>query len=642
MNSESSMDQVLIEKLTHILEVNFHKEGFSAKKLAKKAGLSRSKLHRKLYSIKGKSTSKFIREFRLEKALIMLQNNVATASEIAYDVGFSSPQYFSKCFQDYYGYTPGEVKHRTYSNIEDTKDAQKEELTGGFQNIIETIRNRISLFTKRMIWINTFGLVLVSIFSYYLYTNYYFSSEPNSTDSNEISIAIIPFKNLSEHIENQYFADGMMDDILHHLSSVHGLVVKSRQSSEKYRESDKTIIKIGKELGADYLLEGSVQKEKDSIRIILQLINAKQGNQVWAENYDFELKQVFTIQSEISEQIARRLNIVISSLESGHLRNTPTENLEAYNLYLKGRFFWHRRTEEGLNKSIHYYEKAIELDSNYALAYAGLADSYFIMAWHGENDRNEAFRKGKRFTLKALSIDNTNPAPYATLGGIATWYEWNWKDAENDFKHAITLNPNYATAHQWYSELLDILGKNNKAREQIDLAIKLNPNSSVMYSTSAMIFAKVGLYDNALIDANKAKEINKNQTWPYWIIFEIFSKQGRNDEAMNELEEMWNLESNLEMAKASRVAYDKSGINGVYKYIIDFDLEKGYAQNQAYRMAQKYAFIKQNENALEWIEVAFNNHDLEIPKIKNDPYFKDLHNEPRFKAILKKMDLEGQ
>lgn len=640
MNSEYSMDQVLIEKLTNILEVNFDKENFGVKKLAKKAGLSRSKLHRKLHSIKGKSTSKFIREYRLEKALSMLQNNVATASEISYRVGFSSPQYFSKCFQDYYGYTPGEAKYRTHSLIEDNKETKKKELIGGFQKRIETIKNRINLISKRMIWVNTLGVVLISVFSYYLYSNYYFSSETHSTDGNERSIAIIPFNNLSDNIENQYFADGMMDDILHHLSGIKGLVVKSRQSSERYRESDKSIIKIGKELGADYLLVGSVQKQEDRIRIIVQLIEAKQDSHVWAKNYDFELKQVFAVQSEISEQIAHQLNMVISSLESGQIKNTPTENLEAYNLYLKGRFFWHRRTEVDMKKSIIYFEKAVELDSTYALAYAGLADSYFIITWYGWPVNKYSFNKAKEYALKALSIDNTIPAPHATLGGIATWYEWNWKDAEKEFKKAITLNPNYATAHQYYAELLDILGRNKEAREQIDLAIKLNPNSFMMHSISAMLYTKAGLYDKALIDANRAKEIDKNQGWPYWIIFESYRNLGRNDEAITEMEEWWNLEPNLEMAKASRVAYDKSGINGFYKYIIDYDLEKGYAHKQAYVMAQKYAFIEENEKALEWIERAMINKELGIIQIKNDPYFKDLHNEPRFKAILKQMGLE--
>jgi len=234
----------------------------------------------------------------------MLQNNVATASEVSYRVGFSSLQYFSKCFQDYYGYTPGEAKYRTHSLIDDNKETKKKELTGGFQNIVETKKNRKKIFSKRIFWISSLAIVLISVFSYYLFSNYYFTSKTLSTDSNDRSIAIIPFKNLSDNIENQYFSDGMMDDILNHLSGIQGLVVKSRQSSERYHESDKSMIKIGKELGADYLLEGSVQKQEDSIRIIVQLIDAKQDNHVWAENYDFELKQVFAVQSQISKQIA--------------------------------------------------------------------------------------------------------------------------------------------------------------------------------------------------------------------------------------------------------------------------------------------------------------------------------------------------
>ncbi len=451
------------------------------------------------------------------------------------------------------------------------------------------------------------------------------------------SIAVIPFKNLSENVENQYFADGMMDDILNHLSSIQGLKVKSRQSSERYRESDKSIPQIGGELGANYLLEGSVQKHNDSIRIIVQLIDAKNDNHLWSHKYDSELKNVFTIQSEISKQIANELNAVISPFETDQIEKTPTKNLEAYNLYLKGRFFWHRRYLEDLHKSIHYFNQALELDSTFALAYAGLADSYYVMTFKRDLNRDSLLNLSANYAEKALSFDNNNAEVHATLGGILCYKDWNWEASENEFKLAIELNPNYATAYQWYAELLDILGRNKEARKQIEIALELNPNSYVIQATSAMLYVKEGNFDKAIIEANKAKEIDKSNGWAYWIIFESYWNQGKDDEAIAEQEESWILEPNMEMAKESRKAYDKDGIKGVYKYIIDYDLEKGFASKQPLLMAEKYAFLEENEKALDWLEKAFEQHN--IGPIKNNPYYKNIKSEPRFIALLEKMGL---
>lgn len=452
------------------------------------------------------------------------------------------------------------------------------------------------------------------------------------------SIAVIPFKNLSGNIENQYFADGMMDDILNHLSSIQTLEVKSRQSTERYRESDKSIPQIARELDANYLLEGSVQKYKDSIRVIVQLIDAKNDTHLWSHRYDSELKNVFTIQSEISKQIANELNAVISPFETEQIEKTPTKNLEAYNLYLKGRFFWHRRHLEDLHKSIHYFKRALELDSTFALAYAGLADSYYVMPFNlNIKEGDSVFTIAKEYAQEALSLDKNNAEVHATLGGILCFRDWNWEASEKEFKLAIKLNPNYATAYQWYAELLDILGRNKEARKQIEMALKLNPNSYVIQATSAMLYIKAGNFEKALIDANSAKEIDKNNGWAYWIIFESYWNQGEDDKAIAEMLEWWNLEPNLEMAKGSREAYDKDGIKGVYKYIIDYDLQNGYADKQPFLMAEKYAFIKEEQIALDWLEKGYEQHQL--GPIKNNLYFKNIKTEPRFIALLEKMGL---
>ncbi|MGB5507787.1 hypothetical protein [Robiginitalea sp.] len=452
------------------------------------------------------------------------------------------------------------------------------------------------------------------------------------------SIAVIPFKNLSGNIENQYFADGMMDDILNHLSGIRTLEVKSRQSAERYRESDKSIPQIGRELGTNYLLEGSVQKHEDSIRVIVQLIDAKNDIHLWSHRYDSELKNVFAIQSEISKQIANELNAVISPFETQQIEKTPTENLEAYSMYLKGRFFWHRRSEDGIYKSIDFFNQAIELDSTYTLAYSGLADSYFVMPFHiSVNNRDSVFAIAKEYAQKALSFDKNNAEVHATLGGILCHKDWNWEASEKEFKLAIKLNSNYATAYQWYAELLDFLGRNQEAREKIDIALKLNPNSVIIQIISAALYIKDGNFDKAIIAANRGKEIDKSNPSVYWILFESYWRQGADDTAIAEIEEWGKLDPGNDMIERCRKAYDKEGIKGFYKSVIDYDLQNGYADYQPIYMAEKYALLGEEEKALDWIEKAFEQHN--VGAIKNNIYFKNIKTEPRFIAILEKMGL---
>ena len=646
MNSELSMDQALIEKLITILEVNLDKENFGVKQLAFEAGLSRSQLHRKLNSIVGKSASKFIREFRLKKAMVMLQNNVATASEIAYRVGFSSPTYFNTCFHDYYGYPPGEVKFRNPAINKEKEDSQNLESIKSPQFITEIKTGNKKQLSKRMVWINTFLIILLGVISYNLYQKYQVNDSAGIPviDNKDKSIAIIPFKNLSLNTDNQYFIDGMIDDILNHLSTIDGLLVKSSQSSEKYRESDKSTIEIGKELDANYLLDGSVQKYKDSIRLIIQLIDAKKDIHLWADSYDFELNQVFAIQSKISHHIANELNAIISPFEEEQLIKTPTDNLEAYNLYLKGRYFWHRRTEEDLNRSIQYYNQAIKLDTTFALAYAGLADTYYVMPWwKNVKDLDSVFNLAKKYAEKTLSIDKNNAEAHATLGGILCFKDWNWEASENELKLAININPNYGTAHQYYAELLEILGRAKEAREQIDLALRLNPNSYIMTQISARLYYKNGLYEKAIIEANKAKELNIKSLGPYFLIVNCYTYLGKNEEAMAEWEEEINLNPNpdLEFNEGLRKAFKTGGVKGYWRVITDSMLNSDHPEKYAFSIASNLAYLGEIEKALDWLELAYEQRSQAIIRIKCNYDFKVLRNEPRFLAILEKLNLGG-
>ena len=462
----------------------------------------------------------------------------------------------------------------------------------------------------------------------------------------ENSIAIIPFKNLSDNRENQYFADGMMDEILNHLSSIQGLEVKSRQSSERYRESDKSIPQIGGELGANYLLEGSVQKHNDSIRIIVQLIDAINDKHLWSHKYDSELKNVFTIQSKISKQIANELNTVISPIEILQIDKRPTENLEAYNFYLKGRFYWRLRTEEDLNKSIYYFNQALEQDSTYALAYAGLADSYYIMAWWGWYPKNEGFNKGKEFAMKAIAIDNNIAEAHTTLGGILTWHEWKWVEAERELKLAISLNPNYANAHHYYYELLEVLCRNEEARNQINLALELNPYSLIMNRQNAYSYYKIEDYKKAIELFYKAIDLEAGNNMLIYAeklsLIKCYINLGLNELAIETIKKFISTDSELDKIVLDDI-YLKSGIEGSVSWFINWLFEHKSEKFIDDRMiASYYNLIGDSQNALKLLEKAFEEGDSGMPFIKNNPDFNSIKTEPRYIALLEKMGLEDK
>ena len=359
------------------------------------------------------------------------------------------------------------------------------------------------------------------------------------------------------------------------------------------------------------------------------------------KNYDFELKEVFTVQSTLSKQIAQELNTVLSPVELEHIEKVPTDNLEAYKLYLNGRFFWYQKTKIDLERSIDYYNKALELDSTYALAYSGLADTYLHMAGWGWYPREEGLMKAKKFTLKALSIDNDIAEAHATLGGLLAYGEWNWNEAEKEFKHAISLNPNYATVHEYYSQMLDVMGKSKEARKEINLALSLNPFSASINSLSTIYYYRSDDYKKALSEIKKNQKDFENHPLFIKNSFNVYIQQEKYSEAVSELVRKMKMnEMTAKYCDTIRKVYKDLEIEGVFRWLIDYDLKN--SPGGTYFLAQKYAFLGENENALTMLEKCFKERDIWAPYMKGNPYFKKLHNEPRFKAILEKMGLADQ
>jgi len=634
MNLSLSSDKEFIAKLSEIVLANLGNENFGVEQLVEQSGLSSSVIRQRLKIISKKTTTQFINEVRLKQALKILQEGDATASVAAYKTGFGSPTYFNKCFHDFYGFPPGEARKRFLNEIESNSSVPD-------QNQIDAKPAKRLKSKQKVILSISAGFLILAILGFLIYPvvlNY--SGKTIFKEKNhEKSIAVLPFKNLSENPDNQYFADGIMEDILNQLNRIDELRVISRTSIEQFRDIDKTTSEIAKELNVNYILEGSVLQYEKKARVFVQLIEVRNDQLLFSEKFDTDLSDIFTIQSYIARQVADKLQATLSIDEIKQLEKIPTRNSEAYILYQKGRFFWNRRTEEGVRKSKEYFEKATMEDPDYALAWAGLADAYFILTWWGwYSPSAEGYEKAKSYAQKAIEIDKNLAEAHTVLGGILNWYNWDWKAAEEELNLAIRLNPNYATAHQYYAELLDILNFDDKAREQIDIAINLEPFSPVKHGISSMLYYNEANFEEALKECHEIKLLEKKYVPAYIYAFKIYYQQKNDSSAINELKLMLQADaSTIKYVQEIEKIYDELGVEGLMKWLIEERIS--YPELIRLNLPSFYALSGNKEKAIECLEKNFTENKNEICRIISNRDLAILHDDPRYLKLVDKMGL---
>lgn len=645
MEGLTSMNQVLIGRLTQIIHENLDKEDFGVNELAAAAGMSRSSIHRRLKYYTKRSASQFMREVRLRKAMEMLRQEVATASEISYRVGFNSPTYFNTCFHHYFGYPPGEVKKRNFAE-QQTRTSNGEdgpETSGQKQVIIAKKGVHWIRFSRRKFFI--LSSVASVLFLSLIYVNLTFISRLNPKNANRLgsrdkSIVVLPFKNLSDNIDNQYFAEGVMEDILNHLFLIKELKVISRTTGEHYRTGSRAAPKIARELGVNFILEGSVQQSEGMVRITVQLIDARNDRQIWSQKYDRKLDDIFFIQSSIAKQIADELQAVLTSNEIRQIEKIPTKNIEAYNLYLKGRSFSNCMTGPDLKKGMDFYEMAIAADPTYALAYAGLADTYFIGVWWGWHSPTDGFRYARHFAAKALELDNHLSSAHATMGAVLCWSEWDWDKAEKELLMAIRLDSNNYNARQYYSEYLELKGKHSEARSQINLALGTDPFSPALNLLSSIYYSQEGKFDESLSDCRKLGELNVDSMLINWRYFGIYCNMGDEFKAFETLRRIWKMStSTVKNGIPDTTILQSENLNGLIGRMIQLELRKD--EPELMNLAKLYALSGKKRDALRWLNKAWEERLPFFPKMINDPVFDTLRNETRFREIVKQMGLSA-
>jgi serine/threonine protein kinase/Flp pilus assembly protein TadD len=461
-------------------------------------------------------------------------------------------------------------------------------------------------------------------------------------DLTKPSIAVLPFRDMSPQKDQDYFCEGMAEELINALTKIEGLHVAARTSAFQFKGKDLNVRKIGEDLGVKTVLEGSVRKAGDRLRITAQLINISDGYHLWSEKYDRDMEDIFAIQDEISLSIVDSLKLKLLKKEKAQLIKRYTEDQEAYSLYLKGRYFWNRRYEGGLQKGIEYFQKAIEKDASLAPAYAGIADCYCVMGIYNWIPPKEAYPKAKAATLKALEIDNTLSEAHASLGWIKMFYDWDWAAAEKAFQRAIELNPNYATAHEWYAMFLAPMARFDEAISELKKAQELDPLSLIIQAMGGYVYSFAGLSDKAIESCHKTIEMDPNFMLTYFYLGNAYIWNSKWKEAISAFQKLAALSGEGPLALGFLgFSYGMDGQKAEAQKILD-RLNRQSEDKDAFPFFKSLVHIGLGDKAraLDWLEKAFDEKESMIAAIKIWPPFDSLRQESRFEALLRKLRLE--
>lgn len=456
------------------------------------------------------------------------------------------------------------------------------------------------------------------------------------------SIAVLPFANLSAEKDNEYFSEGLTDEIIMNLSKLQMLKVISRGSTMRYVKEGKTHKQTANDLGVQYLLEGSVRRYGSDLRITAQLVDAFRDEYIWAETYRGTMKDIFDIQEKVAAEIAQALQLRLSPDEKQNLKKRSTENTGAYQLYLQGRFFWNKRSEEGLKTAIRYFEQAIEKDPQYAIAWAGIADSYSLLGEFGNIPRKELYPKAKAAVNKALEIDTRLAEVHTSLASILMLNEWDWANSEKEFKLAIELNPNYATAHHWFSQWFLNMGRVEESIQMISRAAELDPVSQAILKDKGLALYYNGQYDEAIELATKTLELDPNYAAAHRLLSLAYQAKRMFDEALVEHQIWAGLTGNkVEAAVTLAQLYAVSGqAEEARRLIDDVTRDKLVAQHINRGLALVYAALGEIDLAFKHLEESYARREEALLSLNVDPKVDVLRSDPRFTELLKKMGLE--
>jgi len=457
----------------------------------------------------------------------------------------------------------------------------------------------------------------------------------------EKSIAVLPFENLSRDPDNAYFAEGMQDEILARLSKIADLKVISRTSTQKYKSAPDNLREIAKQLGVANVLEGSVQKAADQVRVNVQLINALNDAHLWGDIYDRKLTDIFAVESDIATTIANTLQAKLTGAEKQSIAAPPTSDLTAYELYLKGRLLWGKRSGDNIPKAIAFYEEAIARDPNYTLAYAGLADSYALLPAYTATAPRDVFPKAKAAALKALQLDDKLAEAHTALAFLLYGADLDMAGSISEFQRAIALNPNYATAHHWYGNgPLTALGRFDEAMAEGRRAVELDPLSPVINADLGQNLYNARRYDEAIAQLRKTLEIDPTFYYAHYNLGVALQLKGDVPAAIAEYTKAQQLSDNLTVPVLLASAKAQSGDkDAAVRLLAELEELSHHRYVRSIWRTFLYLSLGNRDEAVRWLEQAVADHDSlnGLTWVKVDPLLDPLRGDPRFEALVQKV-----
>jgi serine/threonine protein kinase/Flp pilus assembly protein TadD len=457
------------------------------------------------------------------------------------------------------------------------------------------------------------------------------------------SLAILPLQNLSGDPAQDYFSDGMTEALITELQKIRSLRVISRTSVMRFKKSSEALPDIAKKLAVKAVVEGSVMRDGENVRITVQLIQVSPEKHLWASNFDRPMRNILSLQSDVARAIAQEIRVIITPVEKKKMASSRLVNREAQEAYLKGRFYWNKRTAPDLERAIEYFNLAIEKEPTYALAHAGLASAYIVLPSYSARSLKEVVLKAKAAARSALQFDTTLAEAYAVLGSIKADYEWDWVGAESEFQRAIELDPSSPTAHLWYHELLAYLGRLDESLAEINRAQELDPLSPVIGVNVGDALCTMGKYSEAINQFRQVLELDSGFVPAHNLLGNVYEVQGEFDEAIREYEKVRELEGKTPFFAPGSLGrvFARAGRRGDAQKILDSLLEshaRGGRETSA--IASIYLGFGDKDKTFEWLEKAYQERDIGLQYLKVEPWWESLRSDPRFTMLLRKMKLE--
>jgi len=457
------------------------------------------------------------------------------------------------------------------------------------------------------------------------------------------SVAVLPLANASGDPDTEYLSDGITESLIDSLSQLPRLRVMARSTVFRYKGRELDPQAVGRDLRVGAVVTGRVVQRGDTVVIRTELVDVADGWQLWGGNFNRKLSDIFAVQEEITKEVTENLRLKLSREENTRLRKRHTENAAAYQSYLKGRFYWNKRTEEGTKKGIEYFQQAIEVDPGYALAYAGLADSHAILGYYNFLPPTEAFERAKTAATKSLQFDDSLAEAHASLGNIKSHYDWDWPAAEREYRRAIELNPQYASSHHWYGLLHAAMGRFEEAEGEFRRALEIDPFSLIINAAMGIdVYCYSRQYDRAINQLRKALELEPNFAVAHWAMGMTYEAKGQFDDAIDELQRARLLSSIRDFAGNLGHAYAVAGRRQEALTILDELTElskRSYVPS--YSIALIHAGLGENDQAFERLERACQERFSRLMNLNVDPVFDSLRADPRFDDLRRRVGLPG-